>query len=500
MKGIIYCRVSTQEQAEDGNSLKTQERLCRDYARSNDIELIAEPFIEQGESAKTVNRTKLQEMMKYCKIREGEIDCLIIYRIDRLSRDTYDYAGLKAFFTSCKIKIVSISEPIEDNPVGRFIENTLAGIAQLDNEIRGERSKNGMIEALKEGRYVFKEPYGFDRIGGRGTATIKPNTKLAPKIKAVFKLILEGHRSLEEVRQKAKEIGVTREDGRPLAKSHFYKLVKNPAYKGFIDIPSMGIYQKGAFDYIVEPEVFDQVQQVLNGKTKKLPVYKKINPDFPLRGTIKCGQCNKRMTGNWAKKKYGHYRCTKCKNINIRKDEVEAKFAKYLSSINLKNDIANVIQLAVKLNWEQQREEIIKSIKDLDAKKISIKERQNKVIDKNISGVFNDCITKTKLSELEAELASINLEIMRYKRPEEDERELIEYSVQFLRNMTSNWEQTDVTIQNKLQKWLFPDGLVYKNGEFTTQVKPLTVLLNEELDADFSTMVTLRGLEPRFPP
>lgn len=497
MKGIIYCRVSTQEQADDGNSLKTQERLCRQYAATNDIE-IDHIFIEEGESAKSINRTKLQEMMKYCKMNEGEIDCILIYRIDRLSRDTYDYAGLKAFFTSCKIKVVSISEPIEDNPVGRFIENTLAGIAQLDNEIRGERSKNGMIEALRDGRYVFKEPYGYNRIGGRGDATIAPNPALAPKINQVFKLILQGHRSIEEIRQKAKELGLTRNDGKPLTKSHFYKLIKNPAYKGFIDIPSMGIYQQGTFDYIVEPEIFDQVQLVLTGKSRKLPIYKKINPDFPLRGTIKC-ICGKRMTGNWAKRKYGHYRCTQCKGVNLSKDLVEISFSTYLKQIKLKDNAAKLLQLAIKLNWEQQREDITKQIRELEAQKVDIKKKQSTVMDKNMDGIFSDAAAKIKIGELEAELASVNLELTRYRKPEDDEAELMEYSINFLKDMSGNWKAIDTPIQNKLQKFLFPDGLTFQNGEFTTTVKPITVVLNEELDALNYPNVTSRGIEPRLP-
>lgn len=497
MKGIIYCRVSTQEQADDGNSLKTQERLCRLYAQKEGLEIV-EVFIEEGESAKTISRTKLQEMMKYCKDHQGEIDSLLIYKIDRLSRASVDYATLKAYFYQCGVKVISITEAIEDNPVGRLVETMLAGIAQFDNEVRGERSRNGMIEALKDGRYTFKEPYGFDRVGGRGTSNIVPNQLLAPKIKEVFNLVLEGHRSLEEVRQKAKQIGVVRNDGKALTKSHFYKMLKNPIYKGYINIPKMSIYQKGNFEAIVEPEVFDQVQFVLNGKSKKLPIYKKVNPDFPLRGIVKCGNCRKTMTGNWAKKKYGHYRCTNCKGVNIKKDYVESRFKDYLETIRLNENIANVIKTAIKLNWEQETTEMKKERLVLENQLNDLKHKQNSVIDKNIEGVISDEVARTKISQLESEIAGIRMELLKYNQPEADEQELMDYSINFLTNLSGAWENTEVEIQNKLQKWLFPSGLIFKDGEFTTDTRPLPALLNEELGGENSIMVTLRGIEPRF--
>ena len=100
-KAVLYCRVSTKEQVEDGNSLVVQEKACREYAEKNSYE-IAEIFIEQGESAKTADRTELQKMLNYCSEKKNMVSVVIIYKIDRLSRNTYDYGSLKFFFKKCK--------------------------------------------------------------------------------------------------------------------------------------------------------------------------------------------------------------------------------------------------------------------------------------------------------------------------------------------------------------------------------------------------------------
>ncbi len=81
MKAIIYIRVSTSEQAELGYSLKAQEEICLEYAKRYGYEVL-KIFVEKGESAKTLNRTQLKEMLEYSRINKHKIDALIIYKID----------------------------------------------------------------------------------------------------------------------------------------------------------------------------------------------------------------------------------------------------------------------------------------------------------------------------------------------------------------------------------------------------------------------------------
>jgi len=98
MKAIIYCRVSTKEQAETGYSLEAQERACREFALKNDYKIL-KAFIEKGESAKTQNRTELQKLIKYSVQYKKEISALIIWKYDRLARNLSDQTELvKSFF------------------------------------------------------------------------------------------------------------------------------------------------------------------------------------------------------------------------------------------------------------------------------------------------------------------------------------------------------------------------------------------------------------------
>ncbi len=127
----IYCRVSTKEQVEEGNSLTTQERNCRDYAAKNGYE-VAEVFIEQGESAKTADRPQLQRLLSFCSLKKNGINAVIAYKIDRISRNVDDYSQIRLLLKRYNVEIKSTTEHFENTPAGRFMENIIANVGQFD--------------------------------------------------------------------------------------------------------------------------------------------------------------------------------------------------------------------------------------------------------------------------------------------------------------------------------------------------------------------------------
>ena len=118
-RAVIYCKVSTKEQAEEGNSLVTQENNCKEYALNHGYE-IAETFIEQGESAKTADRTELQKLLAYCAFKKNNIQAVIAYKIDRISRNTDDYSQIRILLKRHNIEIKSTSEYFENAPSGHL--------------------------------------------------------------------------------------------------------------------------------------------------------------------------------------------------------------------------------------------------------------------------------------------------------------------------------------------------------------------------------------------
>ena len=156
---VIYVRVSTKEQTEN-LSLPTQLRACEEYCRRQGYEVL-ERFHEEGESAKTTDRSQLQALLKYCRTNKGKVHFVVVYNLTRFAREKYDHFALRAHLKSLGISLRSATEPIDDTSTGKLMEGVLAAFAQFDNDVRSDRTRAGMKAALELGRWTFLAPLGY---------------------------------------------------------------------------------------------------------------------------------------------------------------------------------------------------------------------------------------------------------------------------------------------------------------------------------------------------
>jgi len=156
---VVYCRVSTLEQTKN-LSLETQQRVCVDYCRHNGY-FVAQIFVERGESAKTADRTELKKLLAYCRKHRGEIEAVIVYSISRFARDRYDHVVLRVHLQRLGVTLRSATEPFDDTSTGKLMEGVLAAFAQFDNDVRAERTRDGIRAALEAGRWPFRPPLGY---------------------------------------------------------------------------------------------------------------------------------------------------------------------------------------------------------------------------------------------------------------------------------------------------------------------------------------------------
>ena len=121
MNCIVYARVSTDKQAEKDLSIPAQLQAMRDYARQHDWSVVEE-FIEPGASAKTTDRPALQGLLSFVREAESKIDVVLVHKIDRLARNVYDHATIKALLKQHGIRLASVVENLDDSvswPAGR---------------------------------------------------------------------------------------------------------------------------------------------------------------------------------------------------------------------------------------------------------------------------------------------------------------------------------------------------------------------------------------------
>lgn len=486
-KAVIYCRVSTKEQVEEGNSLVTQEKNCREYAAKNGYEILS-VFIEQGESAKTADRTELKKLMAFCTAKKNKVTAVIAYKIDRISRNTDDYSLIRIQLKRYGVEIKSTSEYFEDTPAGRFMENIIANVAQFDNEVRTERSVGGMLDAVREGRYVWLAPYGYTNIRVEGKATIAPNS-YADFVLEAFNEMAKNIYPAEEIRKKLSKEGMVNLKGNPISKSCFYHLLRNKIYTGWIN--QFGELNKGSFKAIISEELFNRVQWVLSGNSCKSKQHLKENPDFPLRKFFVHPEGQK-LTGCWAKgrnKKYPYYFFHK-HSLNFKRDNLNNYFKELLKSFEVDDLVFEMILKHVKKYLGNNNSDSNIEFEKLKKRAIDLKSKQMQLIDKNIEGVISNDLLREKLKEIDNEIYKVNQELSNGPKKSIDYRSLFKFTKHVIQNPGEAWENASLSNKIKLQWFYFPDGIVFDGQESRTNKICNLFKLKEHFLPVQSSMVT----------
>jgi resolvase-like protein len=120
-------------------SLPTQLRACEEYCRRQGYEIV-ECFHEEGESAKTTDRSQLQKLLTFCRLNKGRVHFVVVFNLTRFARDKYDHFALRSLLQSLGISLRSATEPIDDTSTGKLMEGVLAAFAQVHNDARSENA------------------------------------------------------------------------------------------------------------------------------------------------------------------------------------------------------------------------------------------------------------------------------------------------------------------------------------------------------------------------
>jgi len=161
-----YARVSTDEQAREGVSLEAQRARIRAYCEAKDLELV-DVLVDDGISGKTLERPALRELVARCE--RGEVRNVVVVKLDRLTRRTRDLLALvDDLFLARQIELHSVSESLDTStPHGRFVLTLFGGLAQMERELIGERTRTALAYKRQQGQPTSHPPYGFLANGSR---------------------------------------------------------------------------------------------------------------------------------------------------------------------------------------------------------------------------------------------------------------------------------------------------------------------------------------------
>jgi DNA invertase Pin-like site-specific DNA recombinase len=277
---VIYVRASTKEQTEN-LSLATQLRACEEYCRRQGYEIL-ERFHEEGESAKTTDRSQLQALLKYCRTHKGKVHFVVVYNLTRFAREKYDHFALRAHLKSLGISLRSATEPIDDTSTGKLMEGVLASFAQFDNDVRSERTR-AMRAALELGRWTFPAPLGYLNAPKWSGKSLVPDPERAPLVRQMFEDFASGRFTKQEVLARVTERGLRTRRGLVVSPQSFGQMMRNPIYVGKVESPDYGVSVQGDFDPLVDEATFYRAQAVLDARVVTAGPRQRNHPDFPLR-------------------------------------------------------------------------------------------------------------------------------------------------------------------------------------------------------------------------
>ena len=493
---MIYCRVSTKEQVEEGNSLATQERHCREYAVKHGLAVV-ETFIEQGESAKSTDRTELKKLIAFCTAKKNAVSAVIVYKIDRLSRNTDDYSHIRMMLRKSNTEIRSTSENFEDTPAGRFMENIIANVAQFDNDVRAERCKGGMHDAVREGRYVWMAPYGYSNVRVDGRSTIAANQH-AHFVKRAFEEVAQQQFPIVQIHRKLIAEGMVTVTGKSIAQSYFYIMLKNELYAGWIC--KFGERHKGTFEPIISEGLFSKVQSILSRKRNAYPLRQRENIDFPLKRFFR-HPSGTAMTGCWSqgrRKKYPYY-LIHGHSINIRKELLESVFKVWLGENKLDVDYFEKLSVFVKQHTragialtQAQKEGVQKEIDQLKVK-------QTQILDKNLQGVISDDLCKEHIAKIEHTIYELNEKLNTVPEAVIDYSQLLKTSRNVLLNPGEAWEKASIEEKIKLQWFYFPHGIEFDGNESRTTKICRLIRQKNRIPSDYSFNVHYQNTTSNTP-
>lgn len=420
--------------------------------------------------------------MKYCTAKKGIVQAMIAYKVDRISRNIADYSVIRGTLKRYGVEIRSVTEFFEDTPAGRFMENIIANVGQFDNDVRAERSRGGMLEATKEGRYVWKAPLGYKNEKISGKSTIIPDIR-APLIKMAFELVSRQLYSTNTIRRMIAKEGLVNKKGMPISPSNFYILIRNSLYKGVI--VKFGNTYPGAFDPIVPCELFDRVQAIIEGRKHSITHYLHENPDFPLRGFFK-NENGLKITGYWAqgrRMKYPYY-SYKLPGTVIRKEEVERKFMEFLSHYEFDARHFNRMQFHLRTQLKKQSKCMNKDYENIELKISAINKKIDSLIALQTQGGISLYTFSERVKKHETEIEELKDFLKTRDDKDYDIDALMSFAKVALKTPQIIWQKCPYNIKQKLQVFDFPEGIIF-DGKICRTTKVCKLFkLKDDLEAE----------------
>lgn len=321
----IYTRKSTDEGLErEFNTLDAQREAAEAYIQSQRNAgwvTLVERYDDGGFTGGNTARPGLQRLL--ADIKGGGIDCVVVYKVDRLSRSLLDFSQMVEVFDQFQVAFVAVTQQINTaSSAGRLMLNVLLSFAQFERELISERTRDKMGAARRKGKWLGSAPVlGYD--ADRAARRLTVNQDEAERVRQIFRLYLDRDSMLDVVRELRRrgwsnKAWTTKQGrqrgGREFTKGTLHFLLSNVAYLGKVSY--RGETYEGEHEAILANEQFAAVQAKLTSQRNSAATNRRVAQRGRLAGKLFCGNCQSSMVHTYTTKgrrRYRYYECARAK-------------------------------------------------------------------------------------------------------------------------------------------------------------------------------------------
>ncbi|MBL7710495.1 MAG: recombinase family protein [Chitinophagaceae bacterium] len=474
----LYIRVSTDEQADKGYSQRNQEEMLRRFCDFNRISI--NQVVYEDHSAKTFQRPAWNQLLYSIKKRKHPASIILFTKWDRFSRNAGDAYQMINLLRTYGIEPQAIEQPLDLSiPENKMMLAIYLAAPEVENDRRALNILHGMRRARKEGRYMGKAPVGYiNKITEDGKKYITPQEPAASIMKWVFEELSKGQFAVEQIYREALLKGLR------CKRTPFWYAIHNPAYCGKVLVSAYkdepAYYANGQHEPIISESLFNDVQDLLNGK-KKMYHTQIGTPDvFHLRGFLLCPKCGKLLTASASKgrsKKYYYYHCHSTCGVRFQSETANDLFAGYLRQLvphpAAIRSFGDVLRTVYSRRNKDQRTDHSKIKLELDKVNKRLVNARELLLDHDIDpGEYRQIKVESeqKIQLLEAQLFNTSL------REKVNIDSLLDRSLAVMSNLEELYLKADTKKKRQLVGSIFPekltfDGLTYRTARLNAAVE-----------------------------
>ncbi len=403
---VIYARYSSDNQTEQ--SIEGQLRVCEQYAKNNDI-LILKTYIDRAMTGTNDNRPDFQQMIKDSANKEWQN--IIVYKLDRFSRNKYETAKYKKILKDNDVKLLSAMENIPDTPEGIILESLLEGMAEYYSAELSQKVKRGMNETRLKGNFT-----GGNLIYGYKVENHKIliNEEQAKVVRYIYEQYALGVYVKDIIADLTTKHILNH--GRPFARNTIYNILKNEKYFGIYRFNNQTF--ENMYPQIVSTEIYEKVRQKTNqNKYGK----RSVEVVYLLRNKLKCGYCGEPISAECGTtsqgKKRRYYKClgkkrhtTDCNKQTVRKEILEDLVVKILiEQLNSPKTLDKIVNNILKVQESEDSGNTL--LTSLNKEKCETQKILDNIMKAVEQGVVNNTTSK-RMTELEKKLEDIERQII----------------------------------------------------------------------------------------